>query len=147
MKITKRTNLAVRVLMYCAAQDGGRATKSQIATVCNSSENHLAQVINQLSHMGVLQTTRGRLGGLKLARPASEIHIGPIFREIEAQVPITECFADVDNTCPLTEACRLRNILRDAAEAFYARLDEVSLDDLVCDNIPLIEILCPQAAA
>ena len=110
---------------------------------CNASENHLAQVINQLGQLGFLRTQRGRNGGLMLGRPATEIHIGDVFRSLEASVPLAECFADVDNTCPLTEACRLRLALADAAEAFFAHLDQVSLDSLVCGNDRLLEILSP----
>jgi Rrf2 family nitric oxide-sensitive transcriptional repressor len=40
----------------------------------------------------------------------------------------------------LTKACRLRVALVDAVEAFYAHLDEVTLDALVCNNDALFAI-------
>ncbi|MFZ7091146.1 RrF2 family transcriptional regulator [Primorskyibacter sp. 2E233] len=143
MRVTKRTNIAMRVLMFCAANTGRLVTKSEIAKACNASENHLAQIINQLAQLNYLHTQRGRNGGMELARPASQIKIGDIFRALEAPVPLAECFADVDNTCPLTEACRLRTALTDAANAFYATLDPITLDALICDNAPLMDILQP----
>lgn len=145
MRITKRTNIAVRLLMYCAAHPDRLVTKSEIAEVCNISENHLAQVINQLSQLNYLSTQRGRNGGMALARSPEQIRIGAVFRDVEGALPIAECFADADNTCPLTDACRLRLALRDAAEVFYASLDEITLDALVCDNDPLLKILQPVA--
>lgn len=145
MRVTKRTNIAMRVLMYCAANTGRLVTKHEIAKVCNASENHLAQVINQLAQLGFLHTQRGRNGGLELSRPASEIVIGDVFRHLEQPVPLAECFADVDNTCPLTEACRLRELLTKAANSFYETLDPVTLDTLVCDNVALLDIIAPQA--
>ncbi|MCA0905761.1 MULTISPECIES: Rrf2 family transcriptional regulator [Ruegeria] len=145
MRITKRTNIAVRLLMYCAAHPDRLVTKSEIAEVCNISENHLAQVINQLSQLNYLSTQRGRNGGMSLARPADQIRIGAVFRHVEGALPIAECFADADNTCPLTDACRLRLALQDAAEVFYASLDDVTLDALVCDNDPLLRLLQPVA--
>lgn len=145
MRITKRTNIAVRLLMYCAAHPDRLVTKSEIAEVCNISENHLAQVINQLSQLNYLSTQRGRNGGMSLARPADQIRIGAVFRHVEGALPIAECFADADNTCPLTDACRLRLALQDAAEVFYASLDDVTLDALVCDNDPLLKLLQPVA--
>lgn len=144
MRITKRTNIAIRLLMFCTAHQGRLVTKHEIAARCNASENHLAQVINQLAQLGVIHTQRGRNGGLELARPPEEIRIGEIFRILEAPVPLTECFADVDNSCPLTDACRLRFALQDAAEAFYLRLDDVTLDALVCNNTALLAILAPE---
>lgn len=144
MRITKRTNIAIRVLMFCTAHRGRLVTKHEIAEVCNASENHLAQVIHQLALMGVLSTQRGRNGGLELAREPAEIEIGEIFRAMEASVPLAECFADVDNSCPLVEACRLKDALREASEAFYQRLDKVTLDALVCGNTALLGILAPE---
>lgn len=143
VRITKRTNIAIRVLMYCAMNDERLVTKHEIAKCCNASENHLAQVVNQLAQLGYLRTQRGRNGGLGLARPASQIRIGSVFRTLEAPVPIAECFADTDNTCPLTEACRLRLALTDAIETFFAHLDEITLDALVCDNPALAALLSP----
>jgi len=143
LRITKRTNLAIRVLMFCGANAGRLVTKSEIAQRCNTSENHLAQVINQLGQLGYLHTQRGRNGGLMLARPMDQIVIGDVFRQLEAGVPLAECFADVDNTCPLISACRLRLAIADAAEAFYAHLDAVRLDSLVCGNGLLLQMLQP----
>ena len=140
MRITKRTNIAIRLLMFCAANEGRLVTKSEIAERCNISESHLAQIINKLGQMGFLRTQRGRTGGVTLGRPMSEICVGEVFRRLEENTPVVECFADVDNTCPLISACRLRTALVDAVEAFYAHLDEVKLDALVCDNDALFTI-------
>lgn len=145
MRITKRTNIAIRVLMFCASNEGRLVTKSEIAERCNASENHLAQVINQLGQLGYLHTQRGRNGGIQLGRAMDQIQIGDVFRQLESNVPIAECFADVDNTCPLVEACRLKLAIAGAAEAFYSHLDGITLDQLVCGNHQLIEIMSPIA--
>ncbi|GGH35854.1 transcriptional regulator, BadM/Rrf2 family [Cribrihabitans marinus] len=147
MRITKRTNIAVRLLMYCAAHPDRLVTKAEIAEVCNISENHLAQVINQLGQLRILHTRRGRNGGMSLGVPADRIRIGEVFRHVEGGLPIAECFADADNTCPLTRACRLRVALQDAAEAFYSALDAITLESLVCDNVDLMKILRPVTCA
>ncbi|MDV4145120.1 MULTISPECIES: RrF2 family transcriptional regulator [Shimia] len=144
MRITKRTNIAIRVLMFCAAHRDRLVTKAEIARVCKSSENHLAQVINQLGQMGIIHTHRGRNGGIELALEPEQIEVGQIFRHMEAPVPLAECFADADNSCPLVNACLLRVALQDAAEAFYDVLDGVTLNALVCNNAALLDILAPR---
>ena len=103
----------------------------------------MAQVVNQLSQLGYVTTQRGRNGGLILSRDPKEIVIGDVFRDVEGDLPMVECFADVDNTCPLTNACRLREALSRAAESFYAALDDVTLESLTCDNVELEKILNP----
>jgi len=143
MRVTKRTNIAIRLLMFCAVNPGRLVTKAEIAERCNTSESHLAQIVNRLGQLGFLRTQRGRTGGVTLARPMAEISVGEVFRRLEENVPVAECFADVDNTCPLVEACRLRTALAEAIEAFYLRLDTVTLDALVCGNDALVTIFCP----
>lgn len=142
MRLTTRTNIAMRALMYCAVNTGRVVRKTDIAEACNTSENHMAQVINSLSHLGLLKTTRGRHGGVTLARTPDDISVGQVFRNLEAGTPFAECFAaQEDNTCPLSACCKLRGALSGALNEFYRALDKVSLDDLVRDNQPLEEAL------
>lgn len=141
MRLTIRTNLASRVLMCCAVNDGRIVRSGDIAAACNASGNHLAQVIHHLRQNGFVTTQRGRAGGLQLSRPASEISIGRVFRLFEAATPFAECFDPETNTCPLTTACRLRGFIARAVEAFYAELDLVTLDDLVRGNCGLAALL------
>lgn len=141
MRLTTRTNLAARVLMFCGVNAGRTVRSTEIAAACNASGNHLAQVVQQLHLHGFVQTLRGRTGGLRLTRDASQISIGQVFRIFESSVPFAECFAAETNTCPLTEACRLRSFISRAVEAFYHELDMVTLDDLVRGNCALSALL------
>ncbi|PIE10146.1 MAG: Rrf2 family transcriptional regulator [Rhodobacterales bacterium] len=142
MRVTTRTNLAVRILMYCGANQGRLVTREEIADTVNASAHHIGHVVGRLSHMGLLNTVRGRAGGLELARPMDEINIGHLFRDIEGDVPLAECFDAESNTCPLHAVCLLRKALERAAAAFYATLDEVVLRDLVEDNTGLEALMC-----
>ncbi|GAA3876996.1 Rrf2 family transcriptional regulator [Celeribacter arenosi] len=147
MRLTMRTNLAMRVLMACAVNDRHMVRRADIARVAGASENHLAQVVHHLSLHGFVDTIRGRSGGMSLARPAEEISIGQVFRQFEDVVPFAECFSRGENTCPLAGACRLRVALKSALDAFYSELDGISLADLVCDNAALEALLAlPQTA-
>ncbi len=141
MRLTTRTNIAMRALMYCAVNSGRLVRKSDIATACNTSENHMAQVINLLSHAEFLKTTRGRNGGVMLERAPERIQVGDVFRKLESGVPFAECFAQETNTCPITDCCKLRGVLSNALEHFYAALDDISLADLTQGNTELEEML------
>lgn len=143
MRLTIRTNLAMRALMHCGVNDGRTVRKSEIAAACNASENHLGVVIHQLAQAGFIETHRGRGGGVRLARTAEGISVGAVFRVFEAGVPFAECFAGAENQCPLATCCRLRCHLARALEAFYAALDEVTLADLIADNAGLQALLAP----
>lgn len=141
MRLTTRTNLAVRVLMACSVNENITLRSAEIATTCNASLNHLLQVVNALQSHGFVDTTRGRSGGLRLSRAAAKISIGDVFRALEAGVPFAECFAPETNTCPLSTTCRLRGYLQRAVEAFYHELDMVTLEDLTKGNCGLSALL------
>lgn len=141
MRLTTRTNLAMRVLMFCAVNPGRIVRKHEIAEVCNASENHLAQVIHTLAQKGYVDTQRGRAGGMRLARDTDDIRVGELMRTFEGVVPFAECFDPAANTCPLRKVCLLRDALSEALEAFYAALDRKTLTDLVQDNGGLEAIL------
>ncbi len=141
MRLTTRTNLAMRTLMFCAVNEGRIVRSSEIATACNASINHLMQVVHLLHLNEFVVATRGRLGGLTLARPATDIVVGAVFRVFEASLPFAECFSEDGNTCPLTDHCRLRHGIARAVESFYRELDTLTLHELVVDNCGLIALL------
>lgn len=140
MRLTTRTNLALRTLMVCAVNPDRVVRKTDVAQAIKASENHLAQVVNQLGQTGFITTLRGRHGGFTLAKPANEISVGAVFRSFESDLPFIECFSD-DNTCPLKGVCRMSGHLVRAIEAFYASLDPVMLEELVTCNDGLEAVL------
>ncbi|MGV6850086.1 MAG: RrF2 family transcriptional regulator [Marinibacterium sp.] len=141
MRLTIRTNLAARVLMSCAVNAGRVVRTSEVSELCNASRNHLARVVQKLHVEGFIETSRGRSGGIWLARPPAEISIGQVFRLFENEIPFAECYDARNNSCPLTQSCRLRNHVSRALNAFYAELDKVTLQELVEDNCGLQTIL------
>jgi Rrf2 family nitric oxide-sensitive transcriptional repressor len=141
MRLTTRTNLAIRILMACGVNDGVTVRTAEIAAKCNASVNHLLQVVNLLQSSGFVETIRGRNGGLRLVRTMEKISIGEVFRVFESGVPFAECFDAKTNTCPLSATCRLRSYISRALEAFYHELDMVTLSDLVKGNCGLAELL------
>lgn len=146
MRLTVRTNLAMRALMTCAVNPDRVVRKAEIAAVAGASEAHLGVVINQLAQTGFIETLRGRHGGIRLRCPPEAISVGRVFRTFEAQTPFTECFSARDNHCPITSACKLRRALLVALEAFYATLDDVTLADLACGNAGLERLLSLEPA-
>jgi Rrf2 family nitric oxide-sensitive transcriptional repressor len=80
---------------------------------------------------GYVGTVRGKGGGLRLARPATEIGVGDVLRRVETDMALVPCFAPVRASCPIIPACGLRGVLEEARQAFMAVLDRYSLADLV----------------
>ncbi|MDA8520110.1 RrF2 family transcriptional regulator [Acidovorax sp. NCPPB 4044] len=133
MRLTQWTDYALRVLMYCAASEGRAqpVTITEIAAQHGISRSHLMKIVQQLSAQGLLGTTRGRGGGLRLGAPATQIRLGDVVRLTEADFDMVECFDPAVNQCRLTGHCRLRGVLSEATQSYLAVLDGVTLADLV----------------
>ncbi len=132
MRLTSFTDYSLRVLMYLALQPERLATIPEIARAYAISENHLMKVVHQLAKNGVIETVRGKGGGIRLARPAAEIRLGVVVRQAEGDAPIVECMGDMSQ-CNLTPACKLKGVLSEAFSALYAVLDRYTLADMVAE--------------
>jgi Rrf2 family transcriptional regulator, nitric oxide-sensitive transcriptional repressor len=127
MRLTRATDIALRVLMLTAVQEE-QSTVDELATALDVPRNHLAKVVQKLAHAGLLHTVRGRAGGLRIAPEALDWSVGQIVRDFEGDGEVVDC---EDPPCPLRGACRLRRALRRAQEAFLAELDAIPLRGLV----------------
>jgi Rrf2 family nitric oxide-sensitive transcriptional repressor len=128
MRLTTLTDFSLRLLIQLALRPTGRATIAEVAQAYAISENHLMKVAHQLGQAGLVRTLRGRGGGLELAKPAQEITAGEVVRQMEPDMALVPCFAGA--SCAILPACRLKQALHSAREAFLAVLDSTTLADL-----------------
>ena len=133
MQLTLYTDYSLRVLIYLGLNPSRLTTITDIAQSYGISRNHLVKVVHNLATQGFIQTSRGRGGGILLARPASEINIGDVVRHTEVNFHLVECFDLERNTCPIAAACFLKSALYEAQKAFIAVLDNYTLAS-VLDN-------------
>ena len=129
MRLTSFTDHALRLLLMVQEADGRLVTIEQAATRFRLSRANLMKVANELTTSGFLTGVRGRAGGLKLARAASEIRIGDVVRAMESDFALVECLGGA-NECVIAGACRLPRAFRRARQAFFDELDAVTLADV-----------------
>jgi Rrf2 family nitric oxide-sensitive transcriptional repressor len=87
MQLTRYSDFSLRVLMYLAVRSERLATIDEIAEAYGISRAHLMKVVHQLGRAGFLETTRGRGGGVQLARAPEEIGVGEVVRFTEGGLP------------------------------------------------------------
>jgi Rrf2 family nitric oxide-sensitive transcriptional repressor len=146
MRLTGFTDYTLRTLIYLALQPDRLATIADIARAYQISANHLMKVVHQLAVAGDIVTTRGRRGGLRLARPALDINIGQVVRRTEPDMALVACL-DPCQGCVIQDGCVLKRALSDALGAFLAVLDRYTLADLVAPRRELAELLGVAPAA
>lgn len=130
MRLSEYTDYTLRVLMYCAAHRDRLVTIGELAEHHGLSKNHLMKVVNDLARQGLLETTRGRGGGLRLLAEPETIRIGDVVRATETDFRLVECFDATTNACTLTPSCRLKHLFDDALAGYFKALDGATLADM-----------------
>lgn len=152
MRLTRQTNYAMRILMYCAANDDRLSRIPEIANAYSVSELFLFKILQPLVEAGLVETVRGRNGGVRLGRPADHITLFDVVRITEENFAMAECFENDATECPLVDSCGLNAALREALNAFFEVLMRHSIEDLVksrpnINNLLGIDQLAPRALA
>lgn len=130
MRLTRQTNYAIRILMYCAANDGNLSRIPEIAAAYSVSELFLFKILQPLVEHGFVQTVRGRNGGVRLAKAAEDITLFDVVRVTEESFAMAECFETDGADCPLIDSCALNEALRKALGAFFEVLASYTIADL-----------------
>ena len=131
MQLTLHTDYALRVLIYLSAQPDKIVTIDEITDFYEISRNHLVKVVHNLSIKGFINTSRGKHGGMQLARAPEAISIGEVVRQIEANFDIVECFNRNSKKCRIVPICNLKSVLQQANDNFLSFLDQHTLADAV----------------
>ena len=128
MQLSLFTDYALRTLMYLASQPERQITLRELAAAYGISLEHLRKVVSRLAQLGLIESRQGRSGGLRLGKSADTIRVGQVVRLMESGDAVIDCEG---RECVLVPKCTLRLELADALEAFYARLDEKTVADLL----------------
>jgi len=131
MRLTSYTDYALRALMYLGMNREHLVTIQDIADAQGIAKNHLTKVVNHLSAMGVIDSVRGRNGGLRPGREPRDINIGEVVRNTENDFYIAECFNPDNQNCMYSSACVLKGVLKKATNSFLDVLDGVTLETIL----------------
>ncbi|KGX85656.1 Rrf2 family transcriptional regulator [Pontibacillus litoralis] len=138
MRLKKYTDYALRVLIYTGSVKGDKlASIKEISEVFHISTNHLSKIVYQLGKMELIETVRGRSGGIRLAKAPEDINIGTVVRQMEEDFLLMECFDRDTNQCVITPSCHLKHVLNEALSAFLAVLDQYTLQDILANHAEL----------
>lgn len=136
MRLTSYTDYALRTLLFLGMNRDRLVTIQDIAELHAISKNHLMKVVHQLGVTGMVDTVRGRNGGLRLKRAPADINLGAVVRNTETDFYMAECFDPQHQGCAHAAACGLKGVLAAATAAYLAVLDGVTLADMLAGAAP-----------
>ena len=145
MKLTSRGELALKAMLELARADAGGGaglSGAEIARRCQASAKFLEQILTQLRVGGFIVSSRGRIGGYRLARDADDVMVGQIHRLIDGPLAPAPCASVTQHrTCDWCESeatCELKTVWTQVRDAIAAVMDSTSLGDLVRLSAPQV---------
>lgn len=141
MQLTKQANYALRTMIYCAADPARQSRVGDIAKAYGISELSLFKFIKPLVDSNLLESVRGRNGGIKLGRPAADITMQEVIQVAEEKFLMAECFGEKASNCPLVGSCEISLALSEALRAFLAVLGKYTVADLAKRDATLRRLL------
>ena len=131
MRLSSMADYAV-VTMSAAARHCGssRVNAGQLAAETGLPAPTVQKLISRLTSAGLLKSTRGVGGGLRLARPAAAISLADIIEAVEGPIAMTGCGDGGRHDCTLEAACQLRPQWPQVNRAVRGALASVSLTQL-----------------
>jgi len=140
MRLTRQTNYAVRLLMYCATNDGQISRIADIAQVNGISDLFLFKILQPLVRAGFVETIRGRNGGIRLAKRSDQITLYQVVKVTEDSFALSE-HLEGDGACPSGDRFGLSAVFREALSAFFRVLSTYTIADLVEAQPDILSLL------
>jgi Rrf2 family nitric oxide-sensitive transcriptional repressor len=145
MHLTLFSDYALRLVIYLGCHPERLVSVEEVGQSYRISRHHLVKVVQSLTDLGVVESQRGRGGGMRLAKRPREINIGWLVRHTEPHFHLVECFDARTNTCPISPACGLKGALYEAQSAFLSALDKYTLDRFLTRRAELVSLLAHEA--
>jgi Rrf2 family protein len=135
MRISAKTDYAVRALLELAAADDPPLKRDEIAAAQAIPVKFLESILSELKHGGVVMSQRGAEGGYWLAKPAEQITVAEVMRVVEGPL------ASVRERRPEEveydgSAAHLKEVWVALRANMREVLESVSLADVVENDLP-----------
>jgi len=131
MRLSSFADYAV-VLMSAAARHCGaaRMNATTLAAETGIPLPTAQKLVGRLSSAGLLESSRGTGGGVRLARPPATITLADVVEAVEGPIAMTACADTGTHDCTLEQDCRIRPHMNVANEAIRAALAGVTIASL-----------------
>lgn len=131
MKLSTRGRYATRALLDLARhQKAGPIPLKDIARRQEISLHYLEHLVTPLIIAGIVRSSRGPAGGVRLVKPPHEIKLSEVIRLVEGSIVPVECVVNPE-VCSRSELCVTREIWAELERAMSAVLESTTLQDLV----------------
>lgn len=135
MRLSSMADYAVVTMSAAARHCGGvRVSAAQLAEETGLPVPTVQKLVSRLTAAGLLRSSRGVGGGLKLARPAAAINLADIVEAVEGPIALTACVDHMRQDCGMEETCCVRPHWPLVNQTLRGALAGVSLTQLAAET-------------
>lgn len=136
MNITSKSRYALKIMMDLAEAGAGLVHRSDISTRQGIPLEYMDQILIRLREGALIESTRGRSGGYRLARAASEVSVLEIFMAVEDAFEPVQCL-DGGTGCVVQHMCSSKDAWGVISSAIRQALSGIILSEIVSHRQPL----------
>lgn len=131
MRLSSMADYAVVTMGAAARHCGGqRVSAARLAEETGLPAPTVQKLVSRLTAAGLLRSSRGAGGGLKLARPAAAITLADIIEAVEGPIGMTACVDTGRDACTLDASCSVKPHWPQVNQALRGALAQVPLTQL-----------------
>lgn len=136
MKLSTRSRYGLRAVVELAAvHSEAPLSLAAIAERTELSEAYLEQLLRSLKAAGVVTSSRGALGGYRLARAPEKISVRQVLDALEGTTVVADCVGTDPNVCTNACTCSARPLFLKLQQKIHAVLDETTIRELMEDHM------------
>jgi len=130
MRLSTKSRYGTRAVLDIALQEKTVIPLRKVAERQQISLSYLEHLVTPLIIGSILRSSRGREGGISLAKPPAEIKISEIIQILEGQTVTVDCVKN-SFVCERSEFCVVRDLWIELNDAMDNVLQSTSIADLV----------------
>jgi Rrf2 family protein len=128
--VPTKTQYGIRALVHLARMAEDSAPSAEIARAEGIPAKYLEGILGQLKNSGLVLSERGKKGGYRLAKGASEIKMKEIVEALEGEVKPVGCLDD-SGVCAQGDCCLPRIFWVGLKESIDGYLESKTLRDVI----------------
>lgn len=130
--ITKEADYAIRTVLYLAKHEGeGAVSTKDMAEKMYIPYRFLRKIVQKLSESGIIESQRGKGGGVLLNTPKENLSLYDILKIFDAKsIRFNSCHME-DASCPRMDFCAVHVQMDKVQQELNEKLKDITFDTLL----------------
>jgi Rrf2 family nitric oxide-sensitive transcriptional repressor len=130
MLVTRKTDYAVRCVLYLAQDEDQISNVTEVSRNMHIPKTFLAKIFQKLVKAGIVESIRGMNGGFRLAKKPVDISLLDVMTAIQGPVGINVCAVN-SKKCSKSSTCSVHPVWVELRKEVNQRLQEQTIGYLI----------------